>query len=174
MEPMIFKPAARYPADPRAVFILAVSVFTGATALALETAPTSLEAALPHWAVTMWSIMLCLGSAITLIGMAFHNVNGIIAEQIGSVIVGASASFYSGIAVYYTGPSALQTVGIIAAWGIACFVRWVQLQILINDAARRAESQAVTDRVEAEILQRSARELAEARARRARRGRTVR
>jgi hypothetical protein len=136
---MIFKPAARYPADPRAVFILALSIFSGLTALALSAAPPSLEALLPSWAVVIWGAALILGSAITLTGMMFQSVNGIIAEQVGSVTVGVAAVFYSGMAVYAVGPDAIQIVAIILGWGLACFVRWGQLQVLIHDALKRKQ-----------------------------------
>ena len=151
MEPMIFKPAARYPADPRAVFILALSVFSGITAMALKAAPQSLESVLPHWGVLVWAVMLTAGSIITLVGMAFQTVNGIIAEQIGSVMVGATTIFYSVLALNIVGPDAFQTVGIILAWGLACLIRWQQLQILIRNAVKRAERQALMDRLEADI-----------------------
>lgn len=137
MEPMIFKPAARYPADPRAVFILALSVFSGLTTLALKVAPQSLESLLPHWGLVTWGVTLTLGSAITLGGMAFQSVNGIITEQVGSVMVGAATVFYASLALLVVGPSSLQTVGIVGAWGLACFVRWMQLQILIHNALQR-------------------------------------
>jgi len=134
---MVFKPAARYPADPRAVFILALSVFSGVTALAVEQAPQTLESVLPQWAVVMWGVLLTLGSAVTLAGMARQTVNGIITEQIGSVMVAATTVFYSGIAFWEIGSPALQNVGIILAWGLSCGVRWFQLQALINNAAAR-------------------------------------
>lgn len=151
MGDMIFKPAARYPADPRAVFILALSVFSGLTALVLDVAPQSLEALLPHWAVVSWGSLLVAGSAITLIGMAFQSFNGIIIEQIGSVVVGATTLFYAGIILAVVGIDAIQNVGIILAWGLSCFLRWGQLQILINDAQRRAMKQAMLDKVYADI-----------------------
>jgi hypothetical protein len=113
-----FKPAARYPADPRAVFILALSVFSGLTAVALGAAPDTLESLLPEWAVLAWGILLTVGSAITLTGMAFQSLNGILIEQIGSVIVGAAALYYSGLAFFTLGGDALQVVGIVAAWGL--------------------------------------------------------
>ena len=151
MTTMIFKPAARYPADPRAVFILALSVFSGATTLALGAAPDSLHAVLPSWAVTAWSVTLLLGSIVTLVGMAFQTLNGIIIEQIGSVMVGVTTVFYAGIALKYTGADAGQSLGIILAWGVACLARWVQLQVLINSAHRRQMKQEMLVKVYAEI-----------------------
>jgi hypothetical protein len=155
---MIFKPAARYPADPRAVFILALSVFSGATTLALKAAPESLEAVLPQWGVVTWSVMLTLGSLLSLVGMAFQSLNGIVLEQIGSVVVGATTVFYSTLALYVIGPQAFQTVGIILAWGLACFVRWIQLQVLIHSAIKRQQKMAILEQVNAEIEAREARE----------------
>lgn len=159
MEPMIFKPAARYPADPRAVFILALSVFSGATSLALEAAPQSLEYVLPQWAVIFWGVMLVLGSATTLLGMAFQTINGIVLEQIGSVAVGATTIFYSGIAFWFAGVDALSSVGIILAWGLACLIRWLQLQILINNAHKRKVKQELLEKIYAEIEEHQRREL---------------
>jgi hypothetical protein len=150
-----FKPAARYPADPRAVFILALSVFSGLTAVALGAAPETLDALLPDWGVAMWGILLTLGSAITLVGMAFQSLNGILIEQIGSVIVGAAALYYSGLAFFTLGGDALQVVGIVAAWGLACFVRWIQLQALIADGEARAVENAIVRRIEDEYIKRT-------------------
>lgn len=131
-----FKPAARYPADPRAVFILAASVFSGITALAVEAAPDSLDLLLPRWGVILWAVLLCGGSGLALFGMAFQTLNGIIAEQIGSAAVAATTVFYAGLAFWVVGFDALQNVGIILAWGLSCGIRWIQLQSLINSAYR--------------------------------------
>lgn len=160
---MIFKPAARYPADPRAVFILALSVFSGLTALAIDAAPESLNAVLPKWGVILWGVLLFVGSAITLAGMARQTVNGIIAEQIGSVMVGATTIFYSTLAILVLGPGVLQTVGIVLAWGIACFWRWGQLQALIHDSVQRAAKLAYLEHLEEELRQRTLREISERR-----------
>lgn len=149
-----FKPAARYPADPRAVFILVLSVFSSLTTLLLMEGPPSLEGLLPQWAVLGWALLLGAGSILTLVGMMFQSVNGIVTEQVGSVTVMAATVFYSGIAFYQIGPAAIQAVGIILAWGLSCGLRWIQLQSLINDAVGRAHKRAVLDRIEAEIAAR--------------------
>lgn len=133
-----FKPAARYPADPRVVFILALSVFGGLGALALNAAPESLEAVLPSWAVVTWGILLVLGSALALIGILIKTNIGVLIEQVGSVIVGVTTVYYSTIAILLVGADALQNIGIILAWGLACFIRWGQLQVLINDVIGHA------------------------------------
>lgn len=133
---MLFQPAARYPADPRALFMLVLSVFSGGMAIAFRAAPQSINAVLPVWGVVVWSILLVAGSVLTLVGMLFQSLNGIIAEQIGSVAVGATTVFYSVIAFNEVGRDAVQPVGIVLAWGISCFLRWIQLQILINRAYR--------------------------------------
>jgi hypothetical protein len=131
MPRILFQPAARYPADPRAIFILALSVFSGLVSLAVEQGPGTLEALLPYWGVTLWGAILCVGSAVTLIGLAMQSVNGIIIEQIGSVAVGAATLFYSALAIWIVGLPAVQAVGLILGWGLSCFVRWIQLQLLL-------------------------------------------
>lgn len=156
---MIFKPAARYPADPRAVFILALSVFTGITAIALDAAPKSLDAILSDWVIVTWGILLTLGSAITLVGMIRQTVGGIVIEQIGCVMVAATTIFYSTLAFIEIGVDALQNVGIILAWGLSCAVRWVQLQMLINNAASRAEKLMFLAQVEEDADTQRAKEL---------------
>lgn len=153
-----FKPAARYPADPRVVFILALSVFAGLTALALGSAPQSLEASLPDWAVAVWSISLSLGSLITLGGIAFQTVNGIQAEQIGSMMVGVAAIFYPVIAVATVGWAAVQVVGVIFAWGLACLWRWGQLQALLKDGLKRQAKEEMIHRIHLDIEARRVRE----------------
>jgi hypothetical protein len=154
---MIFQPAARYPADPRAVFILALSVLSGFTAFALKAGPGTLEALLPRWGVILWGVILVLGSATTLVGMAFQSLNGIITEQIGSIMVGASTLFYSALLINFVGGDAIQNVGIIAGWGIACVIRWWQLQRLLHQTYRKVQKAhfdaAVEDAVEEHIRQ---------------------
>lgn len=155
---MIFNPAARYPADPRAIFVLAASVFTGLTSLAIEAAPASLEAVLPQWAVMGWAAMLTLGSAMTLMGMMFQTVNGILTEQLGSVVVGVTAIFYSGVAFSILGLGGIAAYGLIGAWGVACLFRWFQLQALINKSHRRHINQQIVESIEEEIGARAGRE----------------
>lgn len=133
---MIFQPAARFPADPRAVFILAFSVFTGIITLALDAQPGTLEAVMPHWGVVVWGAILIGGSATALIGMWLQTINGIIIEQIGSVAVCVATAFYAIMLIWLAGERAYMSAGIILAWGIACGLRWVQLQILIDTAYR--------------------------------------
>jgi hypothetical protein len=149
----LIKPAARYPADPRAVFILALSVFSGLTALALGAAPNTLNELLPAWGIFVWGGVLTVGSAVTLTGMFFQNLNGILAEQIGSVMVGVATLFYSTLAFYVVGISAIQVVGIIMAWGLACLVRWGQLQALIQDGIEKAEANHVEAVIQERIHQ---------------------
>lgn len=148
---MIFKPAARYPADPRAVFILALSVFSGITALALNAAPDTLNATLPPWAVFGWGLLLAGGSATALVGMLRQTIGGIILEQVGCVMVAATTVFYSGIVFWLLGFAAVQSVGIILAWGLSCGLRWIQLQVLINNAASRAKKRAFLEAFEREL-----------------------
>lgn len=143
----LLKPAARYPADPRAVFILAISVFGGLIALTLSSGPGTLNHLMPTWAVYIWGALLTSGSLVTLAGMAFQSVNGVIAEQIGSVMVGATTVFYASCAIWIVGAASLQPVLIILAWGLSCFVRWAQLQALLSQSAAEELRSQVTREV---------------------------
>lgn len=130
----MFKPASRYPVDPRATFMLALSVMSGLSSLAVAEAPGSLEAALPDWAVLIWGILLVAGSITALAGMLFRGVGGVITEQVGNMMVAVTTLYYAIIAFVMIGASVVFPIGIIAAWGLACFMRWIQLQLLINSA----------------------------------------
>lgn len=156
---MIFKPAARYPADPRAVFVLIVASFSGLTAIAIEAEPRSLESLLPQWAVVLWGILLIMGSVTTLVGMTRQTLDGILIEQVGSVTVGVSAIFYSGVSLWVAGETALIASSIIFAWGLACLARWVQLQMLIVSAYHRQLKKEELNVIEAESAQDASREI---------------
>lgn len=140
---MIFKPAARYPADPRVVFILALSVFSGITALALEAGPETLNALLPRAGVALWGVLLTLGSLAALVGMLVQTRDGVILEQVGSAIVAVTTIFYSALALWVAGPGAIQAVGIILAWGLACTLRYLQLLLLLRHAFQKQEFERV-------------------------------
>lgn len=126
------KPAARYPADPRAVFILSLCVITGLPMLFLHLEPGSISALIPHWAAFVWGFCLVFGAGLTLAGMSKDSIEGILAEQIGSVVVGCATVFYSATAIFAVGVSALWAAAIMLGWGLSCFWRWGQLQALIQ------------------------------------------
>jgi hypothetical protein len=77
--------------------------------------------------------------------MLRQTVGGIVTEQIGSVMVGVTTIYYSTLVLVELGVSAVQTVGIILAWGIACLVRWGQLQSLIHASAKQGDIKALQD-----------------------------
>lgn len=149
---MIFQPASRFPADPRAVFILAFSVFVGIIALALDAEPGTLESVMPRWGVLVWGVTLVGGSATALTGMWLQTVNGIIIEQVGSVAVAVSTTFYGIMLIWIAGPPAYMSAGIIMAWGIACGLRWIQLQILIESAYREKLIDTAKEEIKQQIF----------------------
>jgi len=140
------KPAARYPADPRAVFVLGLAVISGFPLLIsgnLEAG--SLEEQLPHWGVMLWGAALLFGSLLTLAAMTRQTVNGIILEQIGSVTVGAATLFYSGIIIYTLGRSGSPAIPFILGFGLSCFWRWGQLQALLGiEYEKKMLAEAIT------------------------------
>lgn len=131
-------PAARYPADPRAVFVLTLCVVSGVPLVFADATPGSIAAQLPRLMVVVWGAMLALGALTTLVGTLKMDVNGIILEQIGSVSVGGASLIYAGAIftqIHWVGsvPAA-----IITGWGLSCFWRWGQLQALLHKAEKAA------------------------------------
>jgi predicted membrane protein len=51
--------------------------------------------------------------------------------------------FYSVLAVYSLGSDAFSIIAIVLGWGLACVLRWVQLQLLIGDQIDRRQTQRV-------------------------------
>lgn len=149
---MIFQPAARFPADPRAVFVLAFSVFTGIIALAFDAQPGTLRAVMPDWGVWVWAVTLVGGSATALAGMCLQTINGIIIEQVGSVAVFVATTFYGVLLIWIAGEQAYMSAGIIMAWGLACGLRWVQLQILIDSAYREKLIDTAKEEIKQQIF----------------------
>ena len=135
------QPATRYPADPRAVFVLGFAIAVGIPLVVARIAPGSIADVMPLWGVVAWAWGLVIGSCVTLIGMTRQTTTGIIIEQIGSVIVGVVTIIYGACTVLVVGPGAGVAAGIIVGFGLSCFYRWFQL-----DALLRA-SQIVVDKV---------------------------
>lgn len=133
---LVMKPAARYPADPRAVFVLGLCTLAGIPLVFADAAPGTIESQLDHWMVVVWGVSLALGSLACMLGMFRQTVNGILFEQVGSVCVGASAVFYGATVLVVVGWSASFPAAITIGWGLSCFWRWGQLQTLLNDAER--------------------------------------
>jgi hypothetical protein len=131
-------PAARYPPDPRAVFILALCVVSGVPLIFADATPGSINSQLdPVW-VVIWGIMLAAGALVNLIGTLKLDVNGVILEQIGSVAVGGASLLYS-VAIFMS----VQWKGFIPAaivlgLGVSCFWRYGQLQALLHRAEKAA------------------------------------
>lgn len=131
-------PAARYPADPRVVFILVLCVANGIPLAFKGATPGTIAAQLDPPLVVIWGILLTFGALTTLVGTLKQNVNGVIYEQIGSVAVGGAAVMYGG-AIF----ASLQWRGstpalFVLGFGLACFWRWGQLQRFLRNAERAA------------------------------------
>lgn len=126
------KPATRYPADPRAIFILILCVTVGLPLLFLRVKPGSLEELLPSWAVLLWGLSLILGAVVTLSGMARQTPGGIITEQVGSIITAFATLIYGVGVVGTAGSTGAWGACIVFGFGVSCFFRWLQLEALIH------------------------------------------
>jgi hypothetical protein len=131
-------PAARYPADPRAIFVLSLCVISGLPLVFADATPGSIAAQLDRVWVVIWGVMLTVGALTTLIGTVKTDVNGIILEQIGSVAVGGATIVYAGAILVQIRWSGSVPAAIVLGWGLSCFWRWGQLQALLHKAEQVA------------------------------------
>lgn len=131
-------PAARYPADPRALFVLVLCVVSGVPLIFANATPGSITAQLDDVWVVVWGLMLTVGALTTLIGTFKMSVDGIILEQIGSVAVGGATIIYAGAIFATVGYAGSVPAGITLGFGLACLWRWGQLQGLLRKAEQAA------------------------------------
>ena len=133
-------PAVRYPPDPRVLFLLGMCVISGVPLVLADATPQSIMAQIPDaWVVVAWGLMLTLGALLTLIGTMKQSVNGIIAEQVGSVAVGFSCIIFAGAIYGYTHWRGAVVMLLVFGLGVACLWRWGQLQATLNDAEALAQ-----------------------------------
>lgn len=135
-------PAARYPADPRVVFILVACILSGLNFLAGAPAPGTVESQLDRGWVVVWAILIGLGGLVTLIGSFRLDVAGILLEQVGSLALLGGTGVYA-VAVWTTigGPGFYPGMFQLA-FGVASLWRWGQLQSHLNAAQRQADGEA--------------------------------
>jgi hypothetical protein len=120
-------PAVRYPPDPRAIFLLAMCMVSGVPLVFANATPQSIVAQLdPPWVVA-WGIMLTGGAGSTLVGSLRQSVNGVIAEQVGSVALGFACLIFAGAIYGYVRWAGALVMLLIFGLGIACLWRYAQL-----------------------------------------------
>ena len=125
-------PAVRYPPDPRAVFVLALCVASGVPLIFANATPGSIAAQLDPPLVVTWGIMLTVGALVTLVGALRQTVNGVIAEQVGSIALGFACVIYA-LAIWAT----VRWVGAVPmlflfGFGVASIWRFGQLQAYLH------------------------------------------
>ncbi len=129
----------RQQTDPRAVFILALCVVSGAPLILGAIQPGSMEELLNPIIVRLWGVSLVLGALVTLAGMSWRkSLAGVLMEQVGSVAVGTTSLFYAAAIMLQAGWNGLVAAGIVAGWGLSCLFRWWQLEQLIREATAEA------------------------------------
>lgn len=123
--------AGRHPFE---IFMLILAAITSVpTLLGLATEPGTIEAALPPWAVFGWQVILAFGSVGSLVGIYLRNrATGLIIEQLGMAFVGVASLIYGVSAWVVAGPPAGIPGGIIFGFGVACLIRWRDLQKTID------------------------------------------
>lgn len=135
--PFLIPGSQRHPFE---IFLLIACVITGIPQLAGAPAPSSISHSLPVWARLVWAAALGGGGAFALAGMCWPRKTGtgIVLEQFGLVAVGNACVFYSACVLVLVGHSGAFPAGLNAAFGIACFWRYVQIELAIRAARKGA------------------------------------
>lgn len=125
-------PAVRYPPDPRALFLLLMCVISGVPLMFANATPRSIVAQLDDPWVVGWGIALVGGSLLTLVGALRQTVNGVLAEQVGSVALGFACLIFAAGIAGYTGWSGSVVALLVFGFGIASLWRWGQLHAYLH------------------------------------------
>ena len=133
-------PAVRYPPDPRAVFLLLMCVTSGIPMVFADAVPRALKDAdvADVWIVT-WGIMLAGGALLTLVGALRQSVNGVIAEQVGSVALGFACLVFAGAIYGYVRWTGAVTMLLVLGFGLASIWRFGQLVAYLRAVEHMAQ-----------------------------------
>lgn len=132
-------PAVRYPPDPRAVFLLIMCVISGFPLIFADATPQSIVSQLDDPLIVAWGVMLTGGALVTLIGAMRQTVNGIIAEQVGSVSLGFACIIFAGAIYGYTRWSGSIVMLLVFGLGLASLWRYGQLRAYLRDVEALAQ-----------------------------------
>lgn len=126
---------------PFEIFILAFALaVTLPTVLGAAPRPGTVDEALPTAVAFIWSLVMTLGAAVALAGIAWRERGaGLIMEQLGLAAAGLASIVYGGCALYIVGQAAGFPAGLIIGFGASCGWRYFQLQRIINRARSAAE-----------------------------------
>ncbi len=126
--------SGRHPFELLVLFAMLITAIP--TVLGVEPTPGSISATLPLWLAYGWACVLAVGCFTALVGVFMRNRGiGLIIEQLGLAPVGIAGIIYSAcILVASLLPGALITAGIFFSFGVACLIRWRQLQQILDDA----------------------------------------
>ena len=132
-------PAVRYPPDPRALFLLVMCVISGVPLIFADATPQSIMSQLDDPLIVTWGVMLTGGALLTLIGALRQSVNGVIAEQVGSVSLGFACLIFAGAIYGYTRWAGAVVMLLLFGFGIACLWRYGQLWAYLRDVEALAQ-----------------------------------
>ena len=138
-------PAVRYPPDPRALFLLGMCVVSGVPLVFADATPQSILAQMDTPWIVAWGVMLAGGGLLTLVGTLRQTVDGVIAEQVGSVSLGFACFIFAGAIYGYVRWTGGVVMLLVLGLGIACIWRWGQLQAYlraVEDLAQQLRDEA--------------------------------
>lgn len=123
--------AGRHPFE---LFTLYLALLTALpTVLGVVPQPGTMRAVLPGFVVAIWAWILLVGSIVTLAGIYWKDRGtGLITEQLGLALVGASTLLYAGVLLAVAGEPAVITGAILGGFGASCLLRYYQIQQTVD------------------------------------------
>lgn len=125
--------------NPFETVVFAASFFSLPGALGFTSPPASVVAQMGPGAARWWLVFFSLSGLIAMTGLLMEsprrttlNVNALVLEQIGCVLLGWSCLFYAAAAFGYGGTSALAGAGLILGFGIAAFVQAFKIENVLR------------------------------------------
>lgn len=106
--------------------------------------PGSVADLLPDLMAWGWSLILAVGSAVALLGIFWRErVTGLIAEQVGLVLVGVATLAYTVMVFHAVGDDGLVQIAIVGGYGASCIRRYFQIQQIL-DVAHQIEKRGLS------------------------------
>jgi hypothetical protein len=126
---------------PFEIFMLSTAMVSSFPAAAgFAPPPNSIAQQLPGWPSRAWAIILMLGCAIALVGLAKRrppwpvvSVTALGFEQVGLTIAGGSTTIYALAVIASAGVPALVPAGLSLAFGLACFAQAWKIERILRD-----------------------------------------
>lgn len=119
--------------NPFEVFMLAWAVYVGAALTLGAPPPGSVQALLPHWMVTAWYTLLCIGGLVGLAGVWMGDpIRSLLVERAAMMIICPAGLLYGVVLFVTAGSAAAVAGGITIAFSLAALGRLIRISVRLR------------------------------------------